>query len=445
MGSMEHAKKRPRVLVLTSTFPRWPKDREPRFVYDLCRRLVTDFEIHVVAPHATGAARYEIMAGFHVHRFPYFPEKWEQLAYEGGILTKIRKKPHTAFQIPFFISAQILFARRLMNRLPFDAVHAHWILPQGLCAHLAQAGRQQRIPVLCTSHGGDLYGLRGPFFDTLRRWVLNRAAAVTAVSRVMADTLRASNIRTPCHVIPMGTDLTHLFTPDPKVPRRKATVLFVGRLVEKKGVRYLIKAFPYVLEKIPKAELWIVGSGPEERFLQELAASLARVDVLDPETEKPDPLKRPPRPGTITFFGAVPHEELPNLYRSATVTVVPSVVDRLGDQEGLGLVIVEAMGCGCPVIASDLPAIRDVVHDEETGMLVPSGKASAICEALFKVLDSPTLNEGHSLGQIRKTLENFDWSRIAARYVGLLNNVILSSFSHRVASADKHSGKNFLV
>ena len=436
---MEHAKKRLRVLVLASTFPRWPNDREPRFVFDLCRRLSAQFEIHVVAPHAPGAARNEIMAGLHVHRFPYFPEKRQQLAYEGGILSKIRKKPHTAFQIPFFIAAQILLARRLMKRLPFDAVHAHWILPQGLCAHLAQAGRRQRIPVLCTSHGGDLYGLSGPFFDTLRRWVLKRAAAVTVVSRAMADTLRANNIATPCHVIPMGTDLTHLFTPDPKVPRRKATVLFVGRLVEKKGVRYLIEAFPHVWKKIPEAELWIVGSGPEGRFLQELAASLARIDILDPETEKPDPLERPPWPGTITFFGAVPHEELPNFYRSATVTVVPSVVDRLGDQEGLGLVIVEAMGCGCPVIASDLPAIRDVVRDEEAAMLVPRGNAFMICEALCRVLDSPILDEEPNSGRFRPTLESFDWSRIAARYVGVLNNVIHSSFSHRVASAAKHS------
>ena len=418
---------RKRVLVLTSTFPRWPGDTEPRFVYDLCLKLAESFDMHVVAPHTDGTERLERWNGLHVHRFQYFPEQWQSLAYEGGILTKLRKNPLIAVQVPFFLGSQILLVRRLLERLSFDAVHAHWILPQGLCAVLAQAGRRRKVPILCTSHGGDLFGLRGALFDALRRWVLSRSAAVTVVSHAMAERMRTSGITTPCHVIPMGTDLKTLFTPDPRTPRRTATVLFVGRLVEKKGVRYLIQAFGHVRRRLPEAELWIVGSGPDKAFLKKQAASIAPVHSLE-WGERPVPcVDFPVCPGAITFFGSVPHGELPHFYRSATVTVVPSVVAQSGDQEGLGLVLVEAMGCGCPVIASDLPAIRDVIRPGETGLVVPPKESRALAEAIGTALSQPALRQKLSNDARRWALQAFDWTTIEEKYRKTLTEVMQRS------------------
>uniref|UniRef100_A0A832A545 Glycosyltransferase family 4 protein n=1 Tax=Desulfacinum infernum TaxID=35837 RepID=A0A832A545_9BACT len=418
---------RKRVLVLTSTFPRWPGDTEPRFVYDLCLKLAESFEMHVVAPHTDGAERLERWNGLHVHRFQYFPEQWQSLAYEGGMLTKLRKNPLIAVQVPFFLGSQILLVRRLLERLSFDAVHAHWILPQGLCAVLAQAGRRRKVPILCTSHGGDLFGLRGALFDALRRWVLSRSAAVTVVSRAMAERMRTSGITTPCQVIPMGTDLKTLFTPDPRTPRRTATVLFVGRLVEKKGVRYLIQAFGHVRRRLPEAELWIVGSGPDKAFLKKQAASIAPVRSLDWREERVPCVDFPVCPGAITFFGPVPHGELPYFYRTATVTVVPSVVAQSGDQEGLGLVLVEAMGCGCPVIASDLPAIRDVIRPGETGLVVPPKESRPLAEAIGTALSQPALRQKLSNDARRWALEALDWTTIEEKYRNTLTEVMQRS------------------
>jgi glycosyltransferase involved in cell wall biosynthesis len=422
-GSRNRFAEKPRLLVLTSTFPRWAGDREPRFVYDLSRHLTESFEVHVVAPHAPGAERWERMDGMTVHRFRYFPGRLERLAYEGGILEKIKRRPWVLLQVPFFLAAQVLLIRRLTKEASFHAVHAHWIIPQGLCAVLAQVGRRPKVPILCTSHGSDLFGLRGHLFDTLRRWVLGRSAAVTVVSRAMAEKVRATGTRIPCHVIPMGTDLTGLFTPDPQAPRRRATLLFVGRLVEKKGVRYLIEAFGHIRRRIPHAELWIVGSGPEEPLLKRLAAYVAPVHShgSTPETVVPSDL--PARPGTITFFGPVAHGDLPHFYRAATVTVVPSVVARSGDQEGLGLVIVEAMGCGCPVIASDLPAIRDVILHGETGLLVPPGQSSSLAEAICMALSAPSLLKSLSENGREWACRHFDWNEIGEKYILLLKRL----------------------
>ncbi|ROQ90779.1 glycosyltransferase family 4 protein [Desulfosoma caldarium] len=414
----------PRLLVLTSTFPRWQQDWEPRFVYDLCRRLAETFEVHVVAPHARGARRHERMDGMEVHRFCYFPERLQDLAYQGGMLEKIKKKPWILMQVPFFFAAQISLVRRLTRDMPFHVLHAHWILPQGLCAVLAQMGRRRQVPILCTSHGGDLFGLRGRLFDAVRRWVLDRSAAVTVVSRAMAERIRASGLTTPCHVIPMGTDLTTLFSPDPNTPRRKAVILFVGRLVEKKGVRYLLDAFGHVRQEIPDAELWIVGSGPEEAFLKSYAASIAPVRSSDSRNRPMNLLDFPATPGHITFFGPVPHRDLPAFYRTATLTVVPSVVARSGDQEGLGLVLVEAMGCGCPVIASDLPAIRDVIRPGETGLLVSPGNTLALAEAISNFLNNPELMKALSTKGRHRASAHFDWNHVKEQYTRLFTEVI---------------------
>ncbi len=100
-GRRNRFAEKPRLLVLTSTFPRWVGDREPRFVFDLSRRLAKDFEVQVVAPHAPGAAPQEVMDGMRVHRFRYFPEKLQSLAYNGGILEKIAKHPRASLQAPF--------------------------------------------------------------------------------------------------------------------------------------------------------------------------------------------------------------------------------------------------------------------------------------------------------------------------------------------------------
>ncbi len=413
----------PRLLVVTSTFPRWKNDKEPRFVYDLCRRLAARYEIHVLAPHTRGALRLEVMDGLTVHRFRYFPQRWQSLAYEGGILTKLQRTRLTLLQVPFFLLFLILALRRVLARLHFDVVHAHWILPQGLAAVAAQGGRP-KVPVVCTSHGGDLFGLRGIHFDLLRRWVLRRSAAVTVVSRAMARELGPIAQKVPCRIIPMGTDLAATFTPDPKVPRHRATILFVGRLVEKKGVGYLIEAFGKVLSRFPESELWIVGSGPEEGRLKSLAASMAPVRAKAAPNDMEDLPVIPPSPGCVTFFGSIAHADLPHFYRVATLAAFPFVVAQTGDQEGFGLVLVEAAGCGCPVVASDLPAVRDIVIDGETGRLARPGDADHLSEKMIELLESPHFARNLAASGRRHVTMQFDWGKISDHYLSLFSNFV---------------------
>lgn len=393
-----------RILVTTSTFPRWANDPNPPFVFELARRLAGRFEVHVLAPHAEGLALCERLDGLVVHRYRYAPSRWERLAYQGGILESLKQNRLYYVLVPSFVLSQMVAIRRLQRQFHFSAIHAHWLLPQGLAALLA-IGRHGP-PVLVTSHGADLFGLRQPGMSALKRWVLTRSAAVTVVSAPMrAEVSRLAPV-VEADIIPMGTDLEGCFVPPPAGRAREAgMVLFVGRLVEKKGVDVLLRAFADAHRKTPDLRLAVVGEGPQRPGLERLVAELQLA-------------------GSVRFFGALPQSELPALYRRATLAIVPSVVAAGGDQEGLGLVVVEAMGCACPVIASDLPGIRDVAREAETARLVSPGDPTALAAAILALIRDPEQCHGLARSARHYVERRFDWSVIGQRYGRLLGKLI---------------------
>jgi glycosyltransferase involved in cell wall biosynthesis len=389
-------------LVLTSTFPRWAGDREPPFVFELSRRLAADFDVHVLAPHAAGAQREETLDGLAVHRFRYAPARFEQLAYEGGILARLRERRWRLLLVPCLLIGQWWALRKLLREGHFDAIHAHWLIPQALVAIFA--GVPRGTALLCTSHGGDLFGLRGSLLARLKRAVLARCDRVTVVSAAMRDEVLRLRPGTTVSVIPMGTDLSGRFVPT-EHGRESQTVLFVGRLVEKKGVRHLLDAVARLHSCGRSLRLLIAGHGPE------LAALQAQAQRLGIGAD-------------IEFLGAVDHARLAELLQRATMAVVPSVVARDGDQEGFGLVIVEAMGCGCPVVVSRLPAIADIAIDGETALLVPPADAQALAGAIADVLDDPVAAMRRAEAARAFVVEHFDWTSITRHYAAELGDAM---------------------
>jgi glycosyltransferase involved in cell wall biosynthesis len=398
---------RPNLLVLTSTFPRWENDPEPAFVFELSRRLGDAFDITVLAPRSPGSKMRENMAGLHVIRFPYFFRRWENLAtHSGGILNRLRANPFNYLLVPLFLSGQLLALVRLLRQERFALIHAHWLIPQGLIAVMGLTLARRRIPLICTSHGGDLFALRGTIFQRLKRWVMDRSQALTVVSRAMQSTVIGMGVAPDkVQVISMGVDLKHRFTPDPTVERSASELLFVGRLVEKKGLRILLEAMPKVLAKHPAMRLTVAGAGPLGVELSELARRLNISDKVD-------------------FLGMVTQSKLPEFYRRATLAIFPFLVAKSGDQEGFGLVQVEAMGCGCPVIAGDLPAIHDSIAHEESGLLVPPGNPEVLADIILRALNDPDLCFRMAREARKRVMEQFDWEVVAGKYAGLYDKLI---------------------
>jgi len=400
--------RRKRVLVLASTFPRWDGDTEPPFVFNLSRDLAHYFDVTVLAPHAEGARSRESLDGLEVERFRYFwPARLQQLAY-GGMLPNLRRNRWLWFQVPLFLAAEFAAAYRLARRQQFDVIHAHWLVPQGIVA--AALNRATGTPVVLTAHGGDVHGLRGKIADRLKHWALGRSTGITAVSANLKEAIAALGRfkHPPVQVISMGVDTRRFH------PRRRdhalrtslvgegALILFVGRLAEKKGVRYLIEAMPAIVERMPAARLLILGDGALREELEELTREL-RLEA------------------NVTFGGAIRPDELPPYLATADVFVGPSVV-AAGDREGVPVSLMEAMASGCVVVTTDVGGIGELVQDGETGVMVPQRDPAAITEAVCELLADPRKRRRLSLLARRSVRRNFDQRTIAARYATVLSN-----------------------
>lgn len=392
----------PRLLVLTSTYPRWAGDPEPGFVHELSKRLVSDFHVVVLGPHAPGARTREVLDGVEVVRYRYAPQRWETLVNDGGIVTNLRRSPWKYLLVPTFVFAQAWRAWWLSRKGDFDVIHAHWLLPQGWIAAGLQYLSGPKVPFVVTSHGADLYALRGGLFARLKRWVVARSASATVVSSAMLENLRDIGANTDkLSVLSMSVDVSKQFISNPSVQRSTEEILFVGRLVEKKGVSHLLNAMPHVLRQRPDARLSIAGFGPEEPHLRSLADRLGIASH-------------------VKFLGAVSQPELPELYQRAALFVAPFVQASSGDQEGLGLVLVEAIGCGCPVLAGNVPAVRDVLGPEADSCMTDPRDEAGLARRMLDVLSDP-VGAREQTSRLRFYVRNkFDWDSIAGDYSRLL-------------------------
>lgn len=395
---------RPTVLVLASTYPRWQGDPEPGFVHELAKRLTDRFRVVVLGPHAPGALDRETLDGVDVHRYRYAPEWLETLVNDGGIMTNLRNARWKLLLVPGFVLAQALCAWRLLRTGGIDVVHAHWLVPQGLVAALLQLMPGRAVPFVVTSHGADLFALRAGPFQALKRFVLQRAASATVVSTAMHDHLRGIGADvSKVSVQPMGVDFAGRFSPDEEVQRDHREILFVGRLVEKKGLGHLLAAMPAVLKAFPDAGLTIAGFGPEE------AALKVQVQTLGLERN-------------VRFLGAVSQADLPGLYRRAAVFVAPFVRAQSGDEEGFGLVLAEAAGCECPVVAGNVSAVRDLLGP--TTQCVDPRNPTALADAVIRVIEDPHTARKRVLQLREDLLGRLDWRIVAGNYVGILSDCL---------------------
>lgn len=392
---MNDSSQRRRILVLTSTFPRWQDDAEPAFVFDLCRRLAAEHDVSVLAPHTAGAERQEFFGGVKVMRYRYAPAAWEKLAYDGGILANLRRNWWLHLLLPVFFLTQFLAVIRSLRRLEPDAVHAHWIVPQGIILAAALPFCRKKPRSVCTAHGSDVLTLHGRIWPGLRRWVALRCDHIIAVSGPLRDRLLADGCpHNKIGVIPMGVDLAATFVPSEQA-RSRGEILFVGRLVRDKGADVLLRAMPAILERHSGVKLTMVGDGPEKTVLHNVAHSLG----ID---------------GQVYFAGALSNAKLPEYYRRAALLVQPS------REEGFGLVVVEALGCGCPVVASDLPALRDLIVEGETGRFFRCNDAEDLARMVNDILCDPEGAKMMADQGRRFVLLRYDWKCAAHSYLEAL-------------------------
>jgi glycosyltransferase involved in cell wall biosynthesis len=224
-----------------------------------------------------------------------------------------------------------------------------------------------------------------------------KAACVVACNCDVADELRHSGANV--HLVPHGVDLER-FVPQPFPEMKVLKLLAVGRLVEKKGFHVLIDAAARLRAPF---QLDIVGEGPEEKRLTELI----RVHNLESK---------------VQLCGPRTHDDLPEAYSRAHVLVAPSIVDQTGDRDGLPNVVLEAMACGRPVIASDVGALGSAVIHEDTGLLTQPENAESIVAAIELLATKHSMLEDLGMRARARVEREYDVRRCTERFHNLLRS-----------------------
>lgn len=381
-----------RVLFVTHAYPRFAADAAGSFLHRLALALrASGCDLLVLAPSAPQLALHEEIDGIPIRRFRYAPAGMESLAYTGTMAEQVLGSLRGKGALAGLLTAGTMAVRRSAERFAPDVVHAHWWFPSGLLA----LGLDAELPLVTTLHGSDVRLARKvTLVHPLFRRVLERSAAVTAVSSFLAGEARAMAPDARIAIAPMPAD-SALFTAD-SAPRIPGRFLFVGRLNTQKGLGELLEALAWCPAHIT---LDVVGAGEDEASLRAQAARLSL--------------------GTrVTWHGALERTALPALYRRAQATVLPST------QEGLGLVAVESQLCRTPVIAYRSGGLPDVVAAEWGGVLVPPHDTRALAAALQGVDAHPELVAGHGSAGRAAMLDRFAPSTVAAGYHALYRSVV---------------------
>jgi phosphatidylinositol alpha-mannosyltransferase len=285
--------------------------------------------------------------------------------------------------------------RRVLAAGRFDVVHLHEpLMPVVTPCALLQA----HTALVGTIHGyRDSYIVYRAFQPLLRRWMARLDARI-AVS-TDARTWAAQYFPGTYHLISDGVDVAHFGRPDlapiAELADSPANILFVGRLEARKGLIYLLRAFRAVKRAVPAARLVVVGAYTPEQVAP-YRAYVARHGLRD-----------------VVFVGYVSSADLPRYYRSAQVFCAPST-----GFEALGIVLLEAMAAGTPIVTTNIEGYRTVVTDGQEGLVVPPKSAPALAQAIIRLLRDPALRR-QMIEAGQETVQRYAWPTLARRILDL--------------------------
>jgi glycosyltransferase involved in cell wall biosynthesis len=300
--------------------------------------------------------------------------------------------------------------RDLLRRLRPEVVHTNFCVP-GIAARWIAA--HENVPaVISTQH--ELYRSMYPHYRWGLRLTERCADAVVYVSHTAARSFGCQDLvnnagKTQQRVIPNGVDVGVIRKViSAAAPRTPDKLVCAGRMVRLKGQEILIRALPRVITAHPGAHLTLIGTGPDQSRLRRL--------VHDLSLQK-----------HVRFAGWLPREDTLREMATAQAVVVPST------QEGFGLVLVEAMLCSTPVVASDIPVFREVVDKASSEVLwFPPGNAEALACELISALGSPTGAKDHSVSAKFGVEQRYSLERMATAYVTLYLDLLQQKSEQRV-------------
>ena len=369
---------------------------------DIARALVRGGDrVRVILPSGPQVPAAWTEEGVEARSFRYAPRRFEVLGYGRSLRADEAIRGPSRLVAPLYLlAARRALARELASG-PWDLVHAHWIVPNGVAA--APLGR--RVPLVVGLHGSDVFLAEKSYLRPLVARALRRTRVLTSCSPELARRVEALGFDgARSRVIPYGVDVG-LFRPDAArralwrerlgIEGDAPLALSVGRMATKKGFHLLVEELPRLLAEHPAARFVFAGGGDRLEELRRTAAPLGE---------------------RVHFVGAVLHDELPDLYRAADLFVLPAIHDPRGNVDGLPNVVLEAMASGLPVVASAVSGIPLAVTDGETGLLVREGDGESLRKAVAALVADPAARRRMGAAARRRTETDLTWDAVGARY-----------------------------
>ena len=279
-----------------------------------------------------------------------------------------------------------------LEREKFDIIHLHEPLMPMLCTTVLRFSQTANVGTFHASRGRPGYNFAKPFGRwILRRW-FRKLDGKIAVSKPAMEFAR-EHFAGYYNIIPNGVDVEHFsldVAPIEEFSDGKLNILFVSRLEKRKGLNYLLEAFKQVKEEIPDSRLIIVGPGT--RLRRKYEKYVARSGLKD-----------------VVFVGLVSYDDLPRYYQTADVFCAPAI-----GSESFGIILLEAMSLGKPIVASNIDGYASVVSHGVDGLLVPPADKDKLAQALISLLGDESLRQEMGAKGREKALEH-SWERISQR------------------------------
>lgn len=398
--------RRRRVLVLSGTFPSRVLPNYGIFVKERIRALAAlpGYEVRVLAP----APYFPPIPGF--GRWSLWSRVPRRETVDG--LTVVRPRYFLPPKMGGYLEADLLYAaarhgaEQIRREFDFDVIDAHFVYPNGVAA--VRLGQHFEVPVVMTGRGEDILRFPGvPFKGRRIRWALQRGDGFVALSRDIARSFeRNGAARRAISIIPNGVD-SEMFRPWPKaearrmlgLPEASRIVISVGDRVERKGFHVLIDALSEVLRVHSDVHVVIVG-GPGRHgldYTREIETRIAANRLHD----------------RVHLAGGRPHHGLAQWYSAADLFAL------LSSREGSPNVLLEALACGIPAVATPVGGIREELADGRSGILLSERSVSAAAEGLCRALDRDWDREA-----IRTTMTKRDWHAVAENIDTVMDRVL---------------------
>jgi glycosyltransferase involved in cell wall biosynthesis len=400
-----------KILFLASTLPRFTTDLQAPFVLEQAQAWKTRRpadEVCILAPHDAAAARREQIGGVEIRRFQYFfPEKLQALAYP-AILPNIKRNPFLIGQIPPFLWAEYLAAKRIVVERGIELIYAHWIMPQGLVARWLSKSTGVRYVI--QNHSSDLtvFSKFGGLGQSAARAILRESHAMFCVNSrqkeyalSLFDVTEQAEISRKITVLPMGVSLDQVPV---QAEHPRFRVGMISRLSRKKGVDLFIKAANRLSENGYEVPVGIAGDGEDREELQRL-----------------------PRTDAIKFVGFVSGLDKLRFFEETQFMVFPSV-SAGHDVEGLPVSLLEALCQGKVVVASrdtnvELLPEWDRIKDD-VFLLADPGDSGAFAAIMQRLLQLDPSEISARSNRLRNIMQRYRWNNLIKEYEAALGPAV---------------------